>query len=383
MIFGWGVFYIYGVFFTPLEQEFHWTRAATSGAFSFSVLMSGVAGVIAGRLSDRLGPRVVITFCAVLLAAGYCLMSIIHNLGQFYLVYGLLIATGVGGFWSPPVSTVARWFSGQRGLMTGIVSSGISFGTLLLPPLVTQLISIYNWRATYLIIGGAVLVVVIVSARFLKSGPQSSQTKFVAGEKARLGAGRAGYTLKEAWRTRQFWLVAAVYLLFGFVQLTVMVHIVPAATGMGFSAIRAATVLSIIGGASLVGRIIIGIISDKVRIKLATVICLSLLTAAMILLQFAGSPGKMDAFAAVFGFGYGGLSCLQSLIAAELYGLTALGVITAIFSFSFNIGGAIGPVMAGYLFDVTQSYHWAFLLCLLAIIAALLFFIPLKSPRRR
>ena len=175
MIFGWGIFYIYGVFFNPLESEFHWTRAVTSGAFSLSVLVSGVVGIIAGRLSDRLGPKIVLMFCAVFLAAGYGLMSVVHNIWQFYLIYGLLIGGGVGGFWSPPVSTVARWFTGRRGLMTGIVSGGISFGTLLLPPLVTQLISIYNWRVTYSIIGAAVLVFVMIGAQFLKRSPQSKR----------------------------------------------------------------------------------------------------------------------------------------------------------------------------------------------------------------
>jgi MFS family permease len=108
MMFGWGIFYIYGVFFNPLESEFHWTRAVTSGAFSLSVLVSGVVGIIAGRLSDRLGPKIVLMFCAVFLAAGYGLMSTVHDVWQFYLIYGLLIATGVGGF------SGRRWFRQRR-----------------------------------------------------------------------------------------------------------------------------------------------------------------------------------------------------------------------------------------------------------------------------
>jgi MFS family permease len=118
-------------------------------------------------------------------------------------------------------------------------------------------------------------------------------------------------------------------------------------------------------------------------VKTSALVCLGLLTAALIWLQFADNSGKMYVFAAIFGFGYGGLSCLQSLIAAELYGLAALGVITAIFSFSFNVGGAIGPVLAGHIFDVTNSYRWAFLICLTATAGALVIFMPLTPPKIR
>src|ERR1035437_5387068 len=98
MVFGWGLFYIYGVFFNPLSQEFGWSRAVTSGAFSASVLVSGVLGIIAGRISDRTGPKAVLMICAVILALGYALMAVMHNVYEFYLIYGIVIAIGVGGF---------------------------------------------------------------------------------------------------------------------------------------------------------------------------------------------------------------------------------------------------------------------------------------------
>jgi MFS family permease len=103
----------------------------------------------------------VIIFCAILLSIGYALMSLVQDVWLFYLIYGVFISLGVGGFWSPLVSTVARWFNRKRGLVTGIVSGGISFGTLVLPLLVTRIIEIYNWRVTYIIMGAAVLVLSI------------------------------------------------------------------------------------------------------------------------------------------------------------------------------------------------------------------------------
>ncbi len=383
-VFGWGIFYSYGVFFRPLENEFQWTRAVTSGAFSISVLISGVSGIIAGRLSDRFGPKVVIGACAVLLSLGYILMSAVHNVQQFYLLYGILVATGVGGFWAPPVSTIARWFSGKRGLMTGIVSGGISFGTLVLPPLATHLIDSLNWRITYIIIGAAVLIISLVGAQFLKRHPQEMGLEPQQNKQPDLKVHppSQNFTLREAIRTRQFWMVCVIYICFGLVQLSIMVHIVPHAVGMQISPINAATILSVIGAVSLVSRIIVGTMTDKLKVKTSTIISLGSLASAMLWLQYSHDLWQLYVFAVIFGFGYGGLSCLQALIAAELYGLISLGVITASFSFSFNIGGAVGPFLAGYIFDVSQSYTWAFLICLMVAVTGLIISLMLKPPRK-
>ena len=383
-MFGWGIFYIYGVFFRPLEADFGWTRAVTSGAFSISVLVSGLSGILAGRLSDKFGPRIVIIFCAIFLSMGYVLMSIVQNAWQFYLLYGILISAGVGGFWAPPVSTVARWFTGKRGIMTGIVSGGISFGALILPPIATQLIDRFDWRLTYVIIGIAVLAISLIGASFLRRSPQELDIRNEAKIRSTSSILRTShsYTLIEALKTRQFWMVCAIYACFGLVQLTIMVHIVPHAMGMNITPIKAATILSVIGGVSLAARIIIGGITDKIRVKTSVIICLSLLALALVWLQFSDNLWQLYIFGLLFGVGYGGLSCLQSLIAAELYGLMALGVITAIFSFSFDVGGAIGPYLAGYIFDVNSSYFWAFLICLMVSLAALLIGVSLKPPRK-
>jgi MFS family permease len=384
MFFGWGLYYIYGVFFTPLSQEFHWTRAITSGAFSLSVLVSGIVGILAGRLSDRFGPRIVLIWFAFSLTLGYVLMSRIQNTWQFYLVYGFLIGIGVGGFWAPPISTVARWFVGRRGIMTGIVSGGISVGTLVLPPVVTRLIDSFGWRWTYVILGIVVLAAVLISARFLRHSPQQSGLRpFGEDQRANPALAAAGFSLKEAIRTPQFWIVAAIYLCFGMTQLTVMVHIVPDAIGMYITPISAAVILSVIGGVSLFGRITMGAISDRIKVKNALIFSMSLVVAALVWLQFCHQLWQFYLFALVFGFGYGGISCLQSLVGVELFGLSALGVITAVFSFSFNIGGAVGPVLAGYIFDVSASYRWAFSICLIIMAIALSIALYLKPPHLR
>jgi len=380
---GRGFFYIYGVFFRSLENEFDWSRAITSGAFSISVLISGLCGILAGRLCDKYGPRVVIVFCAISLSMGYILMSVVHNTLQFYLLYGILISAGVSGFWSPLLSTLARWFTHKRGLMTGIVTGGISFGTLFLPPLATQLIDAFDWRTTYVIMGVAVLVISIIGSRFLRRNPQKKDLeigKKYLTESISLESFPV-FDLQEALRTYQFWMVCAIYIFFGIIQMTVMVHIVPHAIGLQISPINAATVLSVIGIVSLAARIVIGAASDKIKVKISVILCLSMLMLSFVWLQFANDLWQLYIFAVMFGLGYGGMSCLQSLVASELYGLLSLGAIAAIFAFAQDIGGAVGPYLAGYMFDVTASYHWAFIICALVALTALIISTILTPPR--
>ncbi len=167
----WGTQYSFGVFFKPVLNEFGWTRAETSGAYSLSIVLLGFFGIIAGRLSDKYGPRLVVTGCGLLLGLGYILMSQLSAIWQIYLFYGVLASIGVAGSWVPLLSTIARWFVRRRGLASGIVAAGIGIGTIILPLLANKLISLYNWRTSFIIFGIISLVVYVVVAQFLRRDP--------------------------------------------------------------------------------------------------------------------------------------------------------------------------------------------------------------------
>ena len=171
MMLAWGANRTFGVFLEPLINEFSWTRAGVSGAFTLCMLITGLLGIVAGRLNDRFGPRLVMTACGFFVGLGYLLMSQISTIWQLYLFYGVIIAMGTSGGYVPLVSTVARWFVKRRGLVTGIVISGIGLGTMVVPPIAAQLISSYGWRTSYIIVGIAALVLIILAAQFLKRDP--------------------------------------------------------------------------------------------------------------------------------------------------------------------------------------------------------------------
>jgi len=362
---GFGIFYSFGVFFDALHLEFGWSRATISGAFSLCSLSTGVLGIMAGRLTDRFGPRVVTTLCSLLLGSGLLLMSGASTLWGVYLVYTLLIGAGVAGFWSPLVSTVARWFVGSRGLMMGIVVCGIGVGTIVMATIASRSISAFGLKNAYLIVGGIVLVVAVLSAQVLRHSPSKNapggNSETAAENGTTVSNDSSSYSYGEAFGTPQFWMIISIYFCFGATLHTILVHVVPRAIDTGIDPFRAAGIISLGGGASLLGRIAMGGASDRFGVKKCMLLEIGLISISVFWLVTAGDLWMFHVFAIVHGIGYGGLSALQPLIVAELFGLKAAGMIVGNVSFAFTLGGAIGPFLAGYVFDIMQSYTPTFL----------------------
>jgi len=380
----YGTQYSFGVFFKPVLTEFGWTRAMTAGAYSLYTILHGFFCIVAGRVSDRFGPRLVVTGCGLFLGIGYLLTSQISAIWQLYLFYGVLASVGMGSV-VPLLSAVARWFVKRRGLVTGVVVSGIGAGTMIVPPVATQLITTYGWRTSYIIIGVIALVLIVVAAQFLRHDPsQVGQLPYGAGEVEAESSDleAKGFSLQEAIRSRQFWILCALYFSFLFGQQTMMVHIVPHATDLGISAVSAASILSVIGGLSIAGRIGMGSAGDRIGNKPSIVIVFILMSVALFWLLGAKELWMFYLFAVVFGFGYGGLIALQSPTVAQLFGLRAHGVILGMVIFGATIGGAIGPLVAGRIFDITGGYQLIFLICAVLSVVGLILALTLRIPGR-
>lgn len=380
-----GTYFSFGVFLNPLLAEFGWTRALTSGAFSLSFILLGLFGIAAGKLNDRFGPRKVITVCGVLIGAGYILMSQVSSAWQFYLFYGTLISMGMSGGFVPLTSTVARWFARRKGMMTGITVSGLGMGTLIMPPIVNWLNSLYGWRTSYIVIGIASLVLITLAAQFLKRNP-GEIGKLPYGENELSGEANlntSGFSLRGAIRTRQFWLFGMAFLFFSLGAGAVIIHIVAYAIGLGISAANAVVVLAVIGGLSTAGRIIMGTASDRIGNKLTLAICFGLEAIALTWLLLNGTElWMLYLFAIIFGFAYGGMAALIAPSVEEFFGLNSLGVILGFILFGIAIGEGSSPVIAGYLYDITGNYNTAFLLCAIFSVIGLILVLLLKPTRR-
>ncbi|UCH20902.1 MAG: MFS transporter [Deltaproteobacteria bacterium] len=360
-----GAMFTYGVFFKELQVEFGWSRATISGASSLAFLIMGAVGILAGRLNDRIGPRVIIWVAGISLGLGYLLMSRLQAIWQLYLLYGVLVGIGFSTHDVITLSTVARWFVRRRGMMSGIVKVGTGFGQLLVPLITTALIAAYGWRSSYLIIGTVALVILVAVAQVLRRDPQGVGLLPDGGSNkhshAGIGSEDQGVPLKAAVRSKQFWTICVAEFAIFFCLLTMIVHIVPHATDLGLPPATAAGVLSTIGGISMLGRIVMGTWNDKIGGKRSLITCFILLLCGLLWLQVAKEAWMLFLFAVIYGFAHGGFFTVVSPLVAELFGTGSHGLLFGIVLASGTVGGAVGPLLAGRTFDVTGSYQFVFL----------------------
>ena len=386
----YGVQFTFGVFMPYISADTGWDRGALSLPYSVYVFVYSALGLISGHLTDRWGPRVVLTAGGGLLGSGIMLMSRVGMLWHIYLVLGLLAASGMSAAYVPCNATVVRWFTVKRGLALSITSSGASFGMFIFPPLTTALITMYGWRGAYLILGSLAACAIIGCASFIVRDPErmglhpdGQLRELLLPEKAAMDiAESASFTLAEARHTRAFWLLNVIFGLTWVVVFMPMVHIVPFAVDMGISPFRAAMTISVIGFAGFAGRLAVGTVSDRFG-RVAT-LGMCLLFQGLSFAAFTISSGLVLLYltAAVFGFSYGGVTALFPALIGDFFGRAEVG---AIVGFIFALAGspaAFGPLIGGYIYNGTHSYGTAFELSAALNLAALLLLFFLKRPEK-
>lgn len=361
-----GLLFSFGIFFEPLLSEFGWTRAMTSGAISLSAIIHIPVSIVAGKLADRFGSKQLLGACGLFLGLGYFLMSKTDALWHLYLFYGVIVAIGMGLYWIPLISLVPRWFVTRRALMMGIIASGIGVGQLICPPVVNRLISAYGWRFSFVIMGIIGIGIITISAQFLKRDPKQMGVlpygESVATQEVAVTEANA-FSLREAIRTRPFWLLSVTCFSWLFCLSVVVVHSVIHAIGIGMSPASAANILAIIGLTGIIGRLVFGRLADLMGMKFVLIVSFVLMLAAFLWLTIAGNTWMGYLFAAIFGISYGTLEILLSPLVAKLFGLSSLGIISGVVHNFGSTAIMVGPVLAGYIYDITGSYQVAFLLC--------------------
>ena len=356
-----GLLFSYGLFFKALETEFGWSRTLLSSGTSIAFLVMGSLAFFGGRLNDRYGPRVVLTVAGTLCGLGYALLSQVTQPWQLFAIFGLFIGVGMSSHDVVTLSTIARWFQQRRGIMTGVVKVGTAAGQIAVPPIAAILIAVYDWRLALIILGVTAIALLLAAASLMQSPPA------VAGSGN--GAHASGYRFQEARRTRTLWMICAIQFLFFPTLTTIPLHIVVHGMDLGMSATQAAVLLSVMGAASVAGRLSIGTLADRIGGRRALIVCFVPIIASLLAFLFIAAPGVLFAAVAVYGFSHGGFFTIMSPTVAEYFGLRAHGAIFGLVLFFGTIGGAAGPLLAGQVFDRTASYTPAFVT--LAVMAVL------------
>ena len=398
-----GCVFAYGVFFTVLEAEFGWSRTLLSIATSVAFFNMGVFAILAGRLTDRFGPRGVLIFTALSTGLAYVLMYFLSAPWQLLAIYGLLVSLGLATHDVVTLSTIARWFPRRRGMMSGIVKVGAAFGQMSVPVLAVILIAAVGWRSAFLIlgIGAACLLVIAAMLVGIKSvGNDSSDGRNNSLADSRVeplvhplaqplddtqsgsADGRTdGMAMPEARKSPEFWLLCAIQFFFFGALVTIPTHIVPHSIDSGLSAASAATILSTIAASSIAGRLLIGGFVDRIGGKRIYNFCLLFLFCSVVSLLFIENVQYLYAFGVLYGFSHGGLFTVVSPTVAEYFGMRSHGAIFGVVVFTGTRGGSLLPIITGLIFDKLQSYQWAFIL--LAALVLISFLLSLRlAPAR-
>ena len=366
---GLGVRFSYGVFFKSLVVDFNLSRGATSGIFSAYMLLCSGFAVLGGWTLDRYGPRSVCLLMGSFTGLSLLLTSQTTSVWQLYISYALLLSLGTGPLYSVVNATVLRWFDKKRGLALSITTSGAGFGPIVTAPFATFLLSLLNWSMAFMTLGIISWLLIGSMSLLLRNDPaamkllpdgersHANQSPIaIEGREVRLD----GTHLLQALRTQHFLFLGSIWLLISFCLHLLYVHIIPFAIDMGYSPMDAALVLSLIGGANIIGRLTIGRLSDAIGRRLPAIATASFQVVTLLWLMWARELWMLYVIAIVCGFSFGGLDLLVIALVGEVFGTRRIGTIMGLMAACWGIGAAAGPAVGGLAFDVTGSYFIAF-----------------------
>jgi MFS family permease len=380
--------YSFGVFLPFLEKDFHISRALGSSIFAFRSVVLAFSLTTAGRLVDRYDPRIVVFSGGVIAALGLLLSSIATSAWHLYLTYGFLIGLGDGVLYITCVAIVSRWFVRKRSFVIGLITTGIPLSGFIVPPLTEWLITTFGAREAFVWLT-LIFMATLTSSFILRSHPQSMNLRAYGEEPKEVSPDslpsfeEASWSLTEAIRTPVFWIMYAIYS-FGFVTfLVVVIHLFSYVVDSGIPTNRAAFAPAFIGIGSIIGRVIItGYVTEVLRSERVLFLCFLLQGASIVLILLVKEIWSFYLFGIMFGIFYSGWVPIFPHILGNFFGLNALGSIYGFFGTSYSVAAVSGPLIAGYVYQKTESYHYAFFLTIaFCVVAAMLTFM-IRTPVR-
>lgn len=360
-----GIAYSYGQFLTPLSREFGMGAGTVSALFSVNSLIFFCLGAITGPLADRIGLRRMFCFGALIYVLGLVATSFVFEPWQAYLTYGIGTGLGIGAMYVPVVSAVGRWFEHYRALASGIAFSGIGLGTVIGPPAIAALVDEVGWRVAFPVCGSVATVALLVVLCLLATPPAPVES--ATAMERHFGFGQLYVSA--------LLLNCALYVPF--------VHLSPSALSLGLTSATAALLVSVVGGASIAGRILLGAAATRWSTISLYLGCYGCVAASLpIWATMSGFPQLM-AFAAVFGVGYGGYIALTPVVLAELYGTRDLSTRLGLIYTAIGLGASTGPLATGLVVQATGAYSIAIWLLCILVVGGLLLGLPLLRDQRQ
>jgi MFS family permease len=383
---------VFSLYVKPLQDALGWKRTEIMAGFTFMLVAIALVSPVTGRLLDSFGPKKVMIPGALMAVLGLVLLSRATSLRDFYIGY-ILIGTGttttgpVGAGW-----VVSHWFKKRRGMAVGIMAGGMaSTGILIMPLMAAYLIPLFGWRVAYRVVAILAALIIFPLALFvLKAKPaevglfpdglDEDDGQDTTGQKA---SGPPAISPRAALATSSFWFIA-LSLAFNHTHLGIFQSFVPYACDLGFPMGAIASILSAGGMAGCAGMLFFGWLCDRILPKLAAAIGLGLMAIGIILIlcmNQSSSLAFLFVYAVLMGIGAGSWLPTMSMLTSSTFGMRSYGSIFGIMSFFQYAGGAVGPLIAGYSYDVAHSYTWGFLVIFFMVVSAILLVlsVPVKG----
>jgi len=373
----------FGLYVGPLEDEFGWTRAEVSLAFSVALLASGTIAPLIGQWIDARGARIVILTGTIATAGSFVLLSLTQALWQYYVFYAIHAISRQMMFFLPFQALTSQWFRRRRGVALSILGSGFSLGGLVVLPVVALVISGLGWRGAYLfsavvIAGFLPLALLVVRDRPSDMGQRVDGDMPDSGSDAggNVSDDGGGMTLREAARTPLFWICALGFMLFFFGMIGWAVHQVPFYESKGMSRGTAALIVSLSAGASIVARLSMGIIADRFqRFETVVALLMALLFSAMATLLISTAWFAIGIYLMFWVIGASAGPMVESLVLIKAFGVRHFGAILGAMLVIEMLGEIISPTAAGAIYDSTGSYDGALLMFMGAFCAGIVLFV--------
>jgi len=385
--------WVFSLFVKPLEASLGWGRGQVMAGFTIYYLMVGIASPIVGRLVDRYGARPVIPTGAAIMGLGFLIVSRMSDLYLFYLGF-VVVGAGAAAIGPVPCSAIiSNWFRRRRGLALGLMSSGIGAGGVVVAPFIGYMLTHYDWRAAYLSLAIMLTAVTIPLALAVVRTRPSDVGLYPDGDVESVDTPdahrttvqeTASFTLKQAMRTKAFWLIAVSFACYGFGSGGAQQASVPFLGDIGFPVATAAAALGMIGIGSTIGKIVFGRLCDKIPAHNAFAIGVLLRLAGVLVLLGvrANSPLTLIwVYGVLMGLGAGAWLPTLSMLASGNFGLIHYGAVLGALNICLSLGLSTGPLFSGFMYDVAGSYGTAFVIFAILLSVAIPTILFVKKPQ--